>query len=230
MTTALLRLRRRTAAEPLRTLALCLALAAASGAARAELAVNLLPNGEFDTDVQGWDEIFPLISSFLWQEGPVNMDADGCTLSGVAELGNSNPEDSGSVALRACLVDMEIGETYNLRARFFYPNGVAAARAQFSVATFTDANCNTTSTASMITPYAATSDGTGQWLSRALYVPVTVPGGTGSMEVQLTFIKDVGDDVVSYVYFDRVHLTADDWIYSEDFELGELCRWSVIAD
>jgi hypothetical protein len=191
-----------------------------------ELPDNRISNGEFDLGLDGWTELFPAVSSFLYIS---YEDANGCSLSGAAEAGNSNPADSGSTSYRICTTEFTEGVPYTLYARFLFHPTLVESRAQLSLGAHNSANCSDAATEAYVTPYAFTSDGFSTWHYRKLQVPVTPTASTQSLQVQLTFIKDVGADNVAYVLFDRVHLVPANWIYAEDFELSELCRWSSIV-
>jgi len=192
---------------------------------------GLLPNPDFDDldnldIVEGWYEIFPDISEM--NNLPEMDDADGCPGSGAADGINTNPKDSGTATWSACTNDVQPGESYRVSGWIRFPVGTSASRAGITFIYLPQADCFGARLGEVGGPPSHVESTQTSWV-RLESPPLTAPEGTLSARVDIYSTKFDAIDPVADVYFDKIYFDQADFIFSEDFESGSACRWSVEA-
>ncbi len=176
-------------------------------------AQNLLSNPDFDVNDLDW--YHDTSSGQQWSAD----DADQCANSGslTAMSVTTSPDFQAFSTRPTDCVAVTPGET--LYASLRYRVGAQFLRVYFTYCS--DAGCSSCGTFSPFIDFGPTS---------ASWVEVggasTIPASSVAA-VYLTIDAALASATPFSVDLDRVYLGRIDWIASDDFELGSLCRWSV---
>lgn len=186
---------------------------------------NLVPNGRFDLadGVIGWVVASPENSSMTFD---ASADLNDCLGSGVALGTNNSSSDAGSAQYRVCLGAVSPDESFRMSGEFRFESSAVSGRANLTLRFFSSANCEGTLTSTGFAGYAQSATAGWQHLEAG---PVT-PAPTAQSAALVVFLtKTFGADPAVSVQFDEIRVTRIEWIFAEDFEVGETCRWSLVA-
>lgn len=184
---------------------------------------NLISVGRFDSagDVGAWSVASPQISSLAFD---ASADCDGCLTSGVALGTCDSPVDFGTASFSVCLEGIPVSVGYRMSGEFRFPSNVLPARANLTLLFYPVAGCQGTDLGGGFAGYAQSAVAGWQHLeSGSLLAPeATASAWFGVLLTQLT-----GSDPAVQVQFDEIRLTTDGWVFAEDFEADETCRWDA---
>jgi len=184
---------------------------------------NLVPNGRFDfaDGVNGWSVAFPALSS-LTLDG--SLDVDDCVGSGVA-LGTADLVIDGSaVPFTICLGAVSPSESFRISGEFRFESSTFAARANLTLTLLDGSDCGGAYVGGLFAGYAVSDVAGWQHIEAG---PITVPATVQSATLTVFLTQIVGSDPAIQVQFDEIRVTRPDWVFAEDFEVGESCRWSL---
>jgi hypothetical protein len=179
-------------------------------------AQNLVVNGDFDNDVDGWTELSIPLS---WDP---TSDYQNSPESGSALIVNAGPgSNSGAVQ---CINGIVAGEAYELSAWLRAPTGQSGqGNGGVFVWWYVVPNCGGSQTAGPVTGYITTSD---SWVE--VVAPIEeAPPGTQSAIVYLNNKKTSSTSEEYRVSFDHVLFTAGGVIFADGFEAGDTSAWSA---
>ena len=158
------------------------ALFALSGmATTAHAQQELLANGNFDSDVSGWER--PLgrtLGSVTWDMA----DVDDSVLSGSARV-DIDPADQGNADRLFQCVDVTEGELYTMGAWVFRPSGSPLASDFIRVQWYSGAGCS----AAIMSSDSNAAVGTDLWWELAI-VDEPAPTGAVSAEFSITMFEN----------------------------------------
>ena len=179
-------------------------------------AQNLVVNGDFDNDVDGWTELSIPLS---WDP---TSDYQNSPASGSALIVNAIP--FGNSGATQCVSGIIGGETYHLSAWLRAPTGQnAEGMAGVFVWWWTGSNCGGSMSIGPATAYIFTSN---SWVE--LVAPSEqAPPGTQSGTVYLNNQNKSSTPGAYSASFDHVLLAASGVIFSDGFESGDTSAWSA---
>jgi hypothetical protein len=198
-------------------LLLCAALA--TNAASAD---SLLPNGRFDdaaTGTDGWVEVDPF-GNIDWDG---TRDADGCGASGAAELVHTGPTGDSAARFAGCAPALAGGSDYRFAAAFYFEPQDRDGEATVEIRFVEGAACTGTVLTSVTSP-PALSTIENQWVT--LSGAASAPPAAGSALVVVTLTKKVGGSALT-AFLDEVELLQASEAFSDDLDVGSVCRWSA---
>ena len=184
---------------------------------------NLVPNGRFDVGVSGWVVLNPSYNTLAFD---ATLDFDDCTQSGVARGICDPPVDYGVGQYGVCLGAVSPAQSFNISGEFLFLSSAVSGRAYLSLSFFDGPNCTGAHTNGVATD-SAESDVTG-W-QHVDAVPVTPDPTAQSAWLVAGLVQNVGSQPAIEVRFDEIRVTHPDWVFAEDLEIGETCRWSQVA-
>jgi hypothetical protein len=159
---------------------------------------NLIPNGAFDANVNGWTSFDANVLA-TWSA----LDADASATSGSLLLTNQAPNGLNSGAAH-CVPGVVPGKRLDAAAKIRIPSGGAQGQTFLIVFFLTGANCSGSVVGSSSIVGATAFDA---WTP--VQIPdITVPAGAGSAQVQLSVIKNLPNVLTYQSYFDNVVLAA----------------------
>jgi hypothetical protein len=174
------------------------------------LAQNLLANGDFDANLNGWFNPEPPAPS--WDA----LDAQGSATSGSVRVLNNDFAPSMRVALTQCIVPPRPGN-YRLTASGYIPQQLSSGRLQVVYEVMIGANCESggLSSGGMVV------ENIGAW-SRFSSVPdFPVPGDVPT-SIRVTLLTEKVSGGGAFVgHFDDASLTYIDTLYADGFEDAE---------
>ncbi len=184
---------------------------------------NLVPNGRFDLadGVSGWTVAFPTSSSLTFDG---SLDRDDCVGSGVALASGDPSSDFASVLFSICLGAVSPSESFRMSGDFRFESSIYAARSNLTLGFFDDADCGGADIDDHFAGYAESSVAGWQHVEGG---PFTPPPTVQSAQLRVFLTQIVGAEPAISVQFDEIRVTRTDWIFAEDFEVGETCRWSL---
>jgi hypothetical protein len=185
---------------------------------------NLLPNGRFDLidGVSGWGVLSPQISSLDFD--PM-LDADACTGSGSAFATADPGNDFGTATYRVCLGAVAVGQSYWIDGEILFPSSAVAGRSNLTLNFWTGPNCDGSADGGLFAGYALTS--VAGW-QRVAAGPAVAGSQIQSVMMSVLLTQDVGAEPALQAHFDEIRVTLSDPTFVDDFELGEVCRWSLL--
>jgi hypothetical protein len=157
---------------------------------------NLVPNGRFDLGV-GVTGWQVVNPEFNALVFDSTLDFDGCTQSGVAHGSCDPPVDWGTGEYRACLGAVSTAESFKISGEFLFLSSAVDGHA---------------------------SDVSGWQHVEA--GPVSPDPASQSVMLRVLLTQIVGSEPAIEVRFDEIRVTHTDWVFAEDLEIGETCRWS----
>ena len=184
---------------------------------------NLVPNGRFDfaDGVTGWTVVFPDSSSLTFDG---SLDADGCTGSGVA-LGTADSiVDGGAAMFTICLGAVSPSDSFHMSGELRFESSTYPARANLTLGFFDGVDCGGADLGGGFAGFAVSDVAGWQHLEAGPVLPAPT---VQSAELRVFLTQMVGSDPAIQVQFDEIRVTHSDWIFAEDFEVGETCRWSL---
>ena len=113
---------------------------------------------------------------------------------------------------------------YRISGEFRFESSAVSGRANLTLRFYSAADCEGTLTNTGFAGYAQSAIAGWQHLEASPFTPAPT-AQTAALVVFLT--KTVGADPAVSVQFDEIRVTHTDWIFAEDFEVGETCRWSL---
>ena len=189
-------------------------------AAGARADSNLLLNGDFDSDAAEWNLATTLTGQFSWVS---SADADGCTMSGSGEIGNTETfSDNAETFLESECLPADDATTYRISAAMqFVVQGSGSgyvALEYFSSST----DCALPVGAPAVS--ALIDDQTAGW--QELQASGETPAGTLHVKALVVLRKANHADPSALAELDRVRVVPVSVVDEHDFEIGETCRWS----
>jgi len=184
---------------------------------------NLVPNGRFDVGVSGWVVLNPSYNALVFD---ATLDFDDCTQSGVAHGICDPPVDYGVGQYAVCLGAVSPPESFNISGEFLFLSSAVSGRAYVNLSFYDGPNCTGAHTNGAATE-SAESDVTGWQHVEA--GPVTPDPTAQSAWLVVGLVQNVGSQPAIEVRFDEIRVTCPDWVFAEDLEIGETCRWSGVA-
>lgn len=185
----------------------CWALALAPAAS----AQNLIANGDFATDLAGWDDI----DAETWS----SEDAAGDPASGSMLVNNSSGPNTGVYALQCIAVDG--GQTYTFGASHFSAGTGTTGLARVDLRFWGSADCNTDD----MTLHRIESGATGAWFD--LEGGATAPDDAVSASVSLVAFKSTGQLFAPWtVAFDDVFVVVPE---ADAFAAGAAALGTLLA-
>ena len=183
---------------------------------------NLVPNGRFDlgVGVTGWQVVNPEYNALVFDS---TLDVDGCAQSGVAHGICDPPVDFGTGEYRVCLGAVSTAESFTISGELLFLSSAVEGHANLTLTFWDGPNCTGDYTNGLFAGYAV-SDVTGWQHVEAGPVSPDPASQSAMMRVLLTQI--VGSQPAIEVRFDEIRVTLSDWVFAEDLEIGETCRWS----
>jgi len=186
---------------------------------------NLLGNPRFDGSTSGW--FVP-----LGFEGSLSYDTndtfDSCSvLSGALQLyTNATQSGHGAAAYATCINTPPVGVSYRVgtSAEFFqttYPAHVLAVVLALD-APSCGGNILGAANSGLI------SDSVTGWQA-AWGNSLTIPNGTQSLQVYVQLTRDSDNATPIAADIDNVVLVPSGFIFGDDLEIDDLCRWSFHA-
>jgi len=179
---------------------------------------NLVPNPDFDLGIDDWTAGIGTIS-------PSDVDADACSASGSLEITTTGGFDvtPNGTAYSTCFSIPAGFQRAGTRGRLVVsPTTNRVAR--ITVALYSDADCTTAAAqtfSSLVTLLSSTS-----WTP--VLVTFTPSVGNTHAIVTVSATADVSTGAFS-ARFDRVFLRDAADLFTDDFEIGEACRWKVFS-
>jgi hypothetical protein len=197
-------------------------LAAFSTVAAAQTG-NLVTSGQFDTaaDLAPWTVISPAYSSHSFDSGE---DADLCSLSGSLDALSDPEVDFGVAQYRHCLGPVSGTPQFWIAGDFKFPVTSAEARANLTLNFYTGSGCSGEFAGGTFAGYA-TSDVAGWQHVEA--GPVSPGGNAVSFSISVLLTQITGSDPAVEVLADNVRVTQPSWVFAEDLEVADVCRWSA---
>ena len=185
---------------------------------------NLVPGGRFDqsSDVDGWAEVSPELSELDFD---MAQDADACAASGSLHIVADPTVDFGVAQIYRCVDSISPSQSYSVSADvLFLAPGAKDGRISVALTFYSDPGCTGTALNGHFGG-VATENVTG-WQHKA-GGPATPDAGAESVRVRTDAVQLVGSAPAFEAVVDNVLLTEAYWIFSEDFEAGDVCRWSA---
>jgi len=189
---------------------------------------NQIANGQFDTldGTAGWTAHSGGYSTV----DVGTFDADGCTGQGLGSgsakgTNTANSDFAGASFYWTCIEGPPVGEPFALATAFYFDNHTVPGNASTVINFYDTAGCSGTDVGGGLNSGGIVSTAIG-W-QRVRNNTGVVPVGAASARVWVLLIKTLGADSSLTVYFDDVQLLNPSWIYAEDFEIADTCRWSV---
>ncbi len=212
-------IRRRPRRSPARLGALTCALVgllALAGGSRAE---NLFPRGEFDQagDASGWGNPQG-VGSFTY--APL-VDADLCTLSGAATETADDVFSGTSYSTAICAGALAGGQSYRLGYRARFPVQSGAGTFEMKVAWYPGPDCASLPVLVSTVP-SVNSTPADLWQSAS--VLANPPANAVSFAVAVFLHKSTTAPL--RVETDGLYVRPAGEIFSDEFEIGESCRWT----
>jgi hypothetical protein len=173
--------------------AACVLVAALAFAASARAQDNLVVNGDFATDLAGWDDI----DVETWSPTDVAEDPE----SGSIQIPNASGPQSGVYAQQCIPVDP--GETYTFGASSFASGDEVTGEARIDLRFWTSANCSTGD----LTLHRLADDTIGEWIDQE--DSAVAPQNAQSASLSLVAFKLTGNLFLPFtVNFDDAHVVV----------------------
>jgi hypothetical protein len=182
---------------------------------------NLLTVGRFDSaaEVADWEVMSPQYSGLSFE---ATADADQCDGSGSA-LATSNPAaNAGTAEYRACVGPVVPGAAYWIGGEVRFPSSAVDGTANLTLSFLTGAGCTGLFDTHLASGYALSNVGGWQRVGGGPSVPLA---GAQSVMLRLLLTQTTGSQPQIAAQFDELRVTTTDWIFAEDVEIGEACRW-----
>jgi hypothetical protein len=182
---------------------------------------NLLSVGRFDAAVEiaDWEVMSPQYSGLAFD---ATADADQCDASGSA-LATSNPAaNAGTAEYRACLGPVVPGAEYWIGGEIRFPSSAVDGHAHLTLSFLTGAGCTGLFDTHLFAGSALSSVSGWQTVAAGPAVPLA---GAQSVLLRLLLVQTTGSQPQIAAQFDELRVTIANWIFAEDVELGEACRW-----
>ncbi len=177
-------------------------------------------NGEFHTDVLGWNQLSAV--TLAWDPA---SDYEGNPSSGSAVVVNAQPGTANS-GVTQCVNGIHGGESYDLSAWFRAPTGQTAdGHCLVFVWWYSQPNCSDWLDLGPGTGWVYTSD---SWTDRSI-LETPAPPGAASAIVYLNIVKDSDQGGSYQAWFDHVLLQPTGTIFIEGFDTGHTLAWSTIV-
>ena len=184
---------------------------------------NLVPNGRFDVGVSGWVVLNPSYNALVFD---ATLDFDDCTQSGVAH-GICDPTvDYGVGQYVVCLGAVATAESYKISGEFLFLSSAVSGRAYMNISFFDGPDCTGAHTNGVASGYALSDVVGWQHVDGG---PVTPDPTTLSASLTVRLVQFVGADPAIEVRFDEIRVTRTEWVFAEDLEIGEPCRWTQVV-
>jgi hypothetical protein len=185
---------------------------------------NLVANGQFDLDIDGWSVVSPQISDLEWDD----FDATSCgPLSGSALATNFSIVASGSAAFAYCVPGVVAGETYSFGGRLRFPTGQAqTGYGKILLLWAEQEDCLGNVLGTVGSDVNVLSETAGTWV-RTRNDAVVAPAGSQAAIVRVFLLKDSHTGALD-MFFDSVYLVPEPgYLFADSFENDSLCRWSA---
>lgn len=196
-----------------------MALAPAS-AARAQ---NILPSGEFDTDVLPW------ITAGQASLGWAAVDHSGCssTISGTAQATNFSTGAAQERGFAACTGGIVAGDTYSFGADLRFPTSQASTGEAHIVALwFTNATCSGLSSNTADGDITVTTASAGSWV-RVRNDGALAPANTHSVSFSVRLLKNEAAGTLN-LDFDGAYLSpTPGFQFGDGFDRQSTCHWTA---
>ncbi len=186
-------------------------------------AQNLVANGEFDVDVDGWTVISPSISDLDWH----TADATGCgDDSGSALATNFSIVASGSSMFEYCVPDVAPGQLLSFGGRLRFPTGQVQTGYSYILLSWMEQDdCQGNGLGGEVSDLIVQSATAGTWV-RTRNDGVVAPAGTQSVALRLYLLKDSATGSLD-LRADSVYLVpAPGYLFADGFEIASGCRWT----
>ena len=196
--------------------ACCVVLLSASVAA----AQSSVFNGEFNTDVLGWNQLSAV--TLTWDPTSDYASNPG---SGSALVVNAQPGSANSGATQ-CVNGIQGGESYDLSAWLLAPTGQSASgHSLVFVWWYSQADCADFLSLGPGTAWLFTSD---TWVEHSVQGEPAPPGAASAI-VYLNVVKESNTPGSYQVSFDHVLFQVTGTIFIDGFDTGDHSVWSAVA-
>jgi len=196
------------------------ALASAS-AVRAQ---NILPNGEFDTDVLPW----------ITQNGEITLgwaaiDHSGCssTISGTAQATNLAPAATQERAAAVCVTGIVGGGAYSFGADLRFPTGQArTGEAHIVLVWFATAACTGLSGDTAFGDLTVDTTSAGSWV-RVRNDLAAAPANAQSASFSVRLLKNEASGSLALALDGAFLVPAAGFLFGDGCESQSSCHWSA---
>jgi len=186
---------------------------------------NLVNNPRFDSSVSGWTVPLGFEGSLSYDSGDT---FDSCSgLSGALYLyTNATQSGHGAAAYSTCINTPPVGVSYRVgtSAEFFqttYPAHVVAVVLALDAPSCSGSVIGATNSGQI---YDSVTGWQAAWGNG-----LTIPEGTQSLEVYVQLTRDSDDATPIAADIDNVVLVPSTYVFGDDLEIDDLCRWSFHA-
>lgn len=187
-------------------------------------AQNLLPNGEFDTDIVAWFTA-GAGSAIAW----TGLDHDGCApaVSGALLATNSATSAGVTRGSAACVTDIVGNATYSFGADLHFPAGQArTGSAEIVVVWFSTPDCTGLSGDSVTGDTTVDTSTAGTWVE-VRNDAATAPADATSASFSVRLLKNEAGGSLALAYDGAFLADGLVLLFTDDFERQSSCHWSV---